>query len=72
MTRDNKTLTVCGDKLEIEWNGNVWVSPINGQQHSSARDAMRTELEKYMLSCGKDIDSDEMVEKIDGLLDTMK
>jgi hypothetical protein len=31
MKTETKTLTVCGDKISIQWDGNCWVSPTNGR-----------------------------------------
>lgn len=71
MTVNAKTVTVCGDVLAVERAGSVWVSPVNGQQHSSARDAMRAEIEAYLSACGEDVDSEEASEEIEGYLDQM-
>lgn len=71
MTAQVKTVDVCGDVLTVEWTGSVWVSPHNGQQHSRAEQAMRSELEAYFAACGDDIDSDEIAEEIDGYLSQM-
>ena len=64
-----KTLDMHGDNLQVTWDGNTWVSPCNGQQHSHARNAMRAELERYLLDCGED--TDEMADEIEGHLDRM-
>lgn len=51
---DGKSINVCGDILTVVWNGNVWVSPSNGQQHSRYTAALAVELEEYEESCGVD------------------
>lgn len=65
------TLDCFGDTLEIVWDGNMWVSPVNGQQHSSRREAMRTELEFYFRSCSNP-DDPETAAQIDGLLENIE
>jgi hypothetical protein len=69
--KTKKAVDVCGDKLTVAWDGNVWVSPHNGQQHSRAEHAMRSELEAYFRSCGDDIEDEETAEEIDGYLSQM-
>lgn len=49
------TLNVNGDILTVEWNGSVWVAPVNGTQHARAEQAMRAELEAYLESCGETV-----------------
>ena len=66
------TLDAFGDTLEITWDGNVWVSPVNGQQHSSRRDAMEAELRAYYSASGDDPDSEESAEQIAGLLENIE
>ncbi len=68
----DKTVTICGDVLGIYWTGSVWVSPCNGQQHSSARAAMRAEIERYYTDCGDDIDNPNTAAEIDGYLSQMR
>lgn len=65
----SKRVNVCGDVLEVYWDGNVWVSPSNGQQHSRARDAMRHELTVYFQACGEDVENNE---ELEDLLDTLE
>jgi hypothetical protein len=66
------TLDCFGDTLEIVWDGNVWVSPVNSQQHGSRRDAMKTELEFYFRSSGDDPDDPESAAHIVGLLENIE
>ena len=66
-----KTVSVFGDKIKVYMLGSIWVSPCNGQQHPEARDAMRVELERYFLSCGDDVESEEIREQIAGYLSQM-
>lgn len=42
-----------GDQLDVIWDGNVWVSPCNGQQHSVIGSAIRTECGAYLAACGE-------------------
>ena len=62
------TTDVYGDRLEVYWDGNIWISPVNGQQHSYRNDAMRTELESYFCTCGEDPDSEDISDQIESLL----
>lgn len=41
-----------GDTLVVHWDGNVWLSPSNGQQHSTIGEAVRAECVAYLRSCG--------------------
>lgn len=66
-----ETVDVFGDSLEVNWDGNVWISPVNGQQHSSSRAAMETELRAYFRSSGDDPDEPAFAEQIEGYLDGM-
>lgn len=66
------TVKVFGDILEVIWNGNVWVSPTNGQQHSRRREAMATELRFYFEAGGDDPDDEETAEEIEGYLDNIQ
>jgi len=70
-TTKTKTVSVFGDELRVSWDGNMWVSPSNGQQHVYAESAMRTELEAYYAACGDDVESDEVAEQIDGYVSQM-
>lgn len=59
------TLDICGDILKVRWTGNVWRTPCNGSEHSSAVAAMRSELETYLRECGQDPeDSEDEVEAL--------
>ena len=69
---ETKTVEIFGDTLKIEWNGNVWVSPVNGQQHSSSRDAMETELRAYYRASGDDPDEQEIADQITAHLSSMR
>ena len=71
MATHEKTVDVYGDKLKVRWDGNVWVSPHNGQQHSRSTDAMRSELEAYFLACGEDVEDEQTAEEIEGYLSQM-
>lgn len=53
MANDKRVLDVQGDKLEIVWDGNVWVAPSSGTQHARKEDAMREELYRYLSDCGE-------------------
>lgn len=66
-----ETLDVCGDTLEIQWTGSVWVSPCNGRQHASKYDAMRDELEAYLGASGEDVSDSAVIEQIDGWLSNL-
>jgi len=70
-TQRAKVVDVFGDKIRVYWDGNVWVSPCNGQQHSREEEAMRGELTAYFRWCGEDVDSEETAEEIDGYLSQM-
>lgn len=48
------TTTLFSETLSVEWDGNVYVSPSNGQQHARIADAMRVECEALVLSGGDD------------------
>ena len=71
MSGYSATVDVFGDTLEVAWNGNVWVSPVNGQQHGSRREAMETELRIYFQSCGCDPDAQEYADQIADHLDAI-
>lgn len=71
MTTYTKTVDVCGDRLSVRWDGNVWVSPHNGQQHSRDTQAMRSELVAYFRTCGDDVESAATQEQIEGYLGQM-
>lgn len=64
------TLNVNGDILTVEWNGSVWMAPVNGTQHARVEQAMRAELEAYLESCGYLVA--EMGDEIDGMLADIK
>lgn len=66
-----KTVTIFGDVLEVRYNGNMWVSPHNGQQHSRAEYAMRSEIEAYYSSCGDDPKDEKRTAEIDGYVSQM-
>jgi hypothetical protein len=68
---DTLTARIFGETLEIRWDGNVWVSPSNGQQHAHARDAMRTEAESLIRESGDDPDEDRMRTAIEFALSKM-
>ena len=53
MMTQASTFDFFGDPLEVMWDGNVWVSPSNGQQHSRIGHAVRTECEFYLRSFGQ-------------------
>lgn len=65
MTQRTESVDVFGDSIEIHYDGNMWVSPHNGQQHSDASDAMRSELAAYYLASGDDPDSPEIAAEIE-------
>lgn len=71
MATERKVVHVHGDMIEIHWDGNMWVSPCNGRQHSSARDAMRAELERYYTDCGEDVEDEATADEIEGYLSRM-
>ena len=50
------TMEIFGDTLEVIWDGTVWMSPHNRQQHSTSREAMEAELRVYYRACGDDPD----------------
>lgn len=54
MTRETITFDFLGDALEVIWDGNVWVSPCNGQQHSLIGHAVRAECEYCIRASGDD------------------
>ena len=70
-TTDTRSVDVFGDNFQVAWDGNVWVSPVNGKQHAHAADAMRSELTEYFRSCGDDTDDAEIGEQIDSLIAAM-
>ena len=72
MTTCKATLDCFGDTLEVIWDGNVWVSPVNGQQHSYRNAAMRAELVAYCAACGEDVDDSDMAEEIEDLLENIE
>jgi len=63
-------IDMCGDRLEVVWDGNVWRAPSCGTQHARVRDAMRRELESYLTACGEDVD--EMDTEINAWLDCIE
>lgn len=67
----SKTVTAFNDVLAIHWNGSVWVSPCNGQQHARAWSAMRAELTRYFSDSGEDTASSSVQEQIEDLLSQM-
>ena len=48
------TFDFFGDTLAVRWDGSVWVSPSNGQQHARQADAVRAECEISILASGDD------------------
>jgi len=60
-------LNLCGDRLEVHWDGNVWRAPSCGTQYARVFDAMRDELELYLSASGENVD--EMETEIRALLD---
>lgn len=67
------TINVCGDVLTVMWDGNVWVSPANGQQHSTVRAAMRAELAHYLVASGERIPSyDDLGSTYEAMLDGLR
>lgn len=70
-TQNTATLDVFGDTLEVIWDGNVWVAPVNGQQYSHRNEAMRAELTAHLSACGEDTDSESVKEQIADLLDNI-
>ena len=58
MASQTRTVTVGGDVLQVEYEGSMWVSPCNGQQHATAADAMRCEVVAYLRSCGEQVEYD--------------
>ncbi len=44
----------CGDGYHVVWTGSVWVSPHNGQQHSSVSSAVTAELTHTIRASGDD------------------
>lgn len=48
-----------GDILNVRWNGNVWISPCNGQQHSRREDAVREECGHYLMACVASVEANE-------------
>ena len=69
---NTKTCTILGDKLEIHWTGNVWEAPSTHRTFTSAKAAMREELEQYFLACGDDIEDESTLEEIEGILSNME
>jgi len=61
---ETRTIKIYDDPIQIRWDGNVWISPCNGQRHSRAKDAMRAELERYYADCGEDIQEEEIAIEI--------
>lgn len=60
MAQHEATIDVAGDILRAIWDGNVWVAPSCGSQHSREWDALAVELALYLGACG------EPTEHIDG------
>ena len=54
MTTATAYVDVLGDRVEVHWNGNVWVTS-NGAQHAREWDALDAELYDYYAACG-DVD----------------
>ena len=67
---DVATLNVHGDVLKVRWTGSVWEAPCNGSQHARVKDAMRSELTRYLSDCGED--TDEMADEIEDMLNNIK
>ncbi len=62
-----KIVDVCGDILRVRWDvSGVWISPSVHVPFSSARAAMRAELEHYFSSIGE-----AELDEIEGYLDQM-
>ncbi len=65
------TVSIFGDTISVHYDGTMWISPANGQQHPTAYEAMDTELRLYYSSCGDDPDSTEIADEITSLLEIM-
>ena len=53
MNRQEFFKTNYGDRLEVTWDGNVWVTSC-GMQCSSASEAMKVELHDFLIASGDD------------------
>jgi hypothetical protein len=60
-------VSVCGDLIEVEWDGNVWVDGETGAQYAHAADALRDALDRYFLEAGMH-DDEERAAEIEGYL----
>ena len=47
---------IMGDRLEVAWDGNVWVAPSCGAQFSRSGDALAVEVTAYLRASGEVID----------------
>lgn len=53
------TTTIHGDTLSVlRTESGMCMAPADGTQHLGPDDAMRAEIEAYMVSCGEDLDSE--------------
>jgi hypothetical protein len=66
-----RTTKFYGEKVEVNYDGNQWVSPHNGQQHVSAQRAMRSELEAFIEAGGDDPAEEEFAEEIEDAIEAM-
>lgn len=65
-------ITDCmGDILRITYDGHMWVSPHNGQQHTSPERAMRSEVSAYYRSCGEDVEDAAVIDEMEALISDM-
>jgi len=53
------SVNICGDKLETTWNGSVFVGS-NGQQFSTKKAALESEILAHYLAGQQEISADEM------------
>mgnify|MGYP001495509524 CR=1 FL=1 len=59
MNRQEFFKTNYGDRLEVTWDGSVWVTSC-GMQCSSASEALKFELYSDLVASGEDVEWDEL------------
>ncbi len=47
----SSSINISGDILTVEYDGTMWISPCNGQQHATEDTALRTEVARYLADC---------------------
>ena len=64
-----KTLTILGDTLTVRYDGTLWVAPCCGRGFARAADAMRREVEFYLVESGETPTDEELDGYVDQMVD---